>query len=76
MSNSSSDFDCMMPTNTLEFTLLCYRSFNQPRTPAPKAAPTFEDLTIDDNLSEQQRVIRYTKSTIGLQRYSLPIESF
>jgi hypothetical protein len=46
-----------------------FRSFHQARTPAVKAAPTFEDLTIDDNLSEQQRVVRYTKSTIGLQRY-------
>lgn len=35
-----------------------------------KAAPTFEDLTIDDQLSEQQRVVRYVKSTIGLQRYA------
>jgi hypothetical protein len=37
--------------------------------PVVKAAPTFEDLTIDDKLSEHQRVVRYSKSTIGLQRY-------
>jgi len=45
-----------------------YKSFQQSRAPVAKAAPTFEDLTIDDNLSEQQRVVRYSKSTIGLQR--------
>ena len=30
--------------------------------------PTFEDLTIDDNLPELDRVVRYVKSTIALQR--------
>lgn len=38
--------------------------------PVVKTAPTFEDLTIDDKLSEHQRVVRYSKSTIGLQRFS------
>ena len=46
-----------------------YKSFQQARAPIAKAAPTFEDLTIDDRLTEHQRVIRYAKSTIGLQRY-------
>lgn len=45
-----------------------YKSFQQSKAPVAKAAPTFEDLTIDDNLTEQQRLIRYAKSTIGLQR--------
>lgn len=45
-----------------------YKSFQQSRAPATKSAPTFEDLTIDDSLSEHQRVVRYAKSTIGLQR--------
>lgn len=45
-----------------------YKSFQQARLPAAKPAPTFEDLTIDDRLTEKQRVIRYTKSSIGLQR--------
>ena len=53
-----------------ELVHILYRSFQQARAPVTKAAPTFEDLTIDDNLSEQQRVVRYTKSTIGLQRYA------
>ena len=30
--------------------------------------PTFEDLIIDDNLSELERVVHYVNSTIGLQR--------
>lgn len=47
---------------------LC-RSFQQARLPATKSSPTFEDLTIDDRLSEKQRVLRYTKSSIGLQRF-------
>lgn len=46
-----------------------YRSFQQARNPPPNLSqPTFEDLTIDDNLSELQRVVRYVKSSIGLQR--------
>lgn len=45
------------------------RSFQQARAPASKPAPTFEDLTIDDKLTEHQRLIRYAKSSIGLQRY-------
>ena len=53
-----------------ELVHILYRSFQQARAPVTKTAPTFEDLTIDDNLSEQQRVVRYTKSTIGLQRYA------
>ncbi|CAM9099528.1 unnamed protein product, partial [Ectocarpus fasciculatus] len=32
------------------------------------AQPTFEDLIIDDNLSELDRVVRYVRSSIGLQR--------
>mmetsp|Transcript_9745 Transcript_9745/g.21862 ORF Transcript_9745/g.21862 Transcript_9745/m.21862 type:complete len:880 (+) Transcript_9745:241-2880(+) len=45
-----------------------YKSFQQSKAPVSKPAPTFEDLTIDDTLSEQQRIVRYSKSTIGLQR--------
>ena len=30
--------------------------------------PTFEDLSIDDSLTELQRLVRYVKSSIGLQR--------
>lgn len=33
--------------------------------------PTFEDLSIDDSLSELQRLVRYAKSSIGLQRSAL-----
>lgn len=43
--------------------------------PIVKSAPTFEDLTIDDRLSEHQRVVRYVKSSIGLQRYFLFLPS-
>lgn len=45
-----------------------YTSFQQARLPATKSTLTFEDLTIDDRLSEKQRVLRYTKSSIGVQR--------
>ena len=45
-----------------------FRSFQQARLPVVKSAPTFEDLTIDDKLTEHQRVVKYVKSTIGLQR--------
>lgn len=45
-----------------------YKSFQQARLPVVKSAPTFEDLTIDDKLTEHQRVVKYVKSTIGLQR--------
>lgn len=64
--------------DTVGFTPLCssgwypFRSFQQARAPATKSAPTFEDLTIDDKLTEKQRVVRYTKSTIGLQRLGHP----
>jgi len=34
----------------------------------PVAAPTFQDLTIDDQLTDLQRIVRYTKSNIALQR--------
>lgn len=44
-----------------------YKSFKSPKPTAPPA-PTFEDLTIDENLSELQRLVRYSKSNIGLQR--------
>jgi hypothetical protein len=46
------------------------RSFNQPRSssPAQNLQPTFEDLSIDDNLTELQRLNRYSRSAIGLQR--------
>jgi hypothetical protein len=53
--------------------VLSRRSFQQSKAPVTKAAPTFEDLTIDDSLSEQQRIVRYSKSTIGLQRWAYGI---
>ena len=43
-----------------------YKSFQSPKN--NNTAPTFEDLSIDDNLSELDRVVRYVKSSIGLQR--------
>jgi len=45
-----------------------YKSFQVPKQPAVAAAPTFQDLTVDDQLSELQRVVRYSKSNIALQR--------
>jgi len=46
-----------------------YNSFSQRAVPASSVtAPTFEDLSIDDTLTELQRLVRYTKSSIGLQR--------
>ncbi len=33
-----------------------------------QSPPTFEDLNIDDKLPELERVVRYVKSNIGLQR--------
>jgi hypothetical protein len=44
--------------------------------PVVKTAPTFEDLTIDDKLTEHQRLVRYSKSTIGLQRCVLHFPQF
>eukprot|EP01041_Mallomonas_annulata_P008877 gene8877-18379_t len=35
---------------------------------AAAPAPTFEDLSIDDNLPALDRLVRYSQSTIGLQR--------
>ena len=34
----------------------------------PNVNPTFDDLSIDDNLSQIDRLVRYIKSSIGLQR--------
>ena len=49
-----------------------YKSFSNPsRSPVVTStanAPTFEDLAIDDNLSPLQRIVSYSKSSIGLQR--------
>jgi hypothetical protein len=36
--------------------------------PDPNAALRFEDLTIDDDLSLLERVVRYVRSGIALQR--------
>lgn len=33
-----------------------------------QGGPTFEDLSIDDELSQLQRVVRYSSSSIALQR--------
>ena len=47
------------------------RSFNNQRNAAAaNLTPTFEDLSIDDNLSELQRIVKYAKSSIGLQRFA------
>lgn len=43
-----------------------YKSFQSAKS--TNTAPTFEDLSIDDNLPELDRVVRYVKSSIGLQR--------
>jgi serine/threonine-protein phosphatase 4 regulatory subunit 1 len=37
-------------------------------SPDPNAALRFEDLTIDDDLSLLERVVRYVRSGIALQR--------
>ena len=42
-----------------------YKSF-QRRNQAP--APTFEDLTVDENLTEIQRIVHYVQCSIGLRR--------
>lgn len=39
-----------------------------PPNPDPNASLRFEDLTIDDDLSLLDRVIRYVRSGIALQR--------
>lgn len=33
-----------------------------------QAGPTFEDLSIDDDLSQLERIVRYSRSSIALQR--------
>ena len=43
-----------------------YNKNTQPQ--AVVVTPTFQDLTIDDELPELQRVVRYSKSNIALQR--------
>ena len=43
-----------------------YKSFQSPKI--NNNTPTFEDLSIDDDLPELERVVRYVKSSIGLQR--------
>jgi serine/threonine-protein phosphatase 4 regulatory subunit 1 len=45
-----------------------YKSFQQVRNASQNVTPTFEDLSIDDNLSQLQRLVRYAKSSIALQR--------
>lgn len=45
-----------------------YKSFQLPKQAAVAAAPTFQDLTIDDQLTDLQRIVRYSRSNIALQR--------
>jgi hypothetical protein len=45
-----------------------FRSFQNAKVTAATTMPTFEDLSIDVNLDEMQRFIKYIKSPIGLQR--------
>ena len=45
-----------------------HRVFQQQQEKPANNTPTIEDLTIDDNLSLIDRVARYVKSSIGLQR--------
>ena len=45
-----------------------YKSFQIPKQPAVAAVPTFQDLAVDDNISDLERIIRYSKSNIALQR--------
>lgn len=33
-----------------------------------QGGPTFEDLSIDDDLTQLERVVRYSSSSIALQR--------
>ena len=40
----------------------------QPQQPAPPASLRFEDLTIDDSLTPLERIARYCRSGIALQR--------
>ena len=44
-----------------------YKSFIS-KEPVGTTQPTFEDLIIDDKLPELERVVRYVKSSIALQR--------
>lgn len=41
---------------------------SQPQQPAPPASLRFEDLTIDDSLTPLERISRYCRSGIALQR--------
>ena len=53
----------------LFFPLLCSRRvFQQQDSTQSNVNPTFDDLSIDDNLSQIDRLVRYIKSSIGLQR--------
>lgn len=45
-----------------------YRSFQNSRQQQATTSPTFEDLTIDPKLSAIERLVRYHKSSISLQR--------
>jgi serine/threonine-protein phosphatase 4 regulatory subunit 1 len=47
------------------YSCTCRSFLNRDSVAAP---PTFEDLIVDDKLSELDRVVRYAKSSIGLQR--------
>ena len=38
-----------------------YKQFQQGRNATQNVQPTFEDLSIDDNLSQLQRLVRYAK---------------
>lgn len=52
----------------LQYYKTTFQQQQQPRAQTPNLQPTFEDLSIDDNLTELQRLVRYSRSAIGLQR--------
>lgn len=67
----------MLAIINVNFWVILIRSFQASRAAAAAARagnannnnqPTFEDLTIDDGISELERLVKYAKSSIGLQR--------
>ena len=49
--------------------MMFYKSIKESTSNAVnKLVPTLEDLSIDENLSELQRITKYINSSIGLRR--------
>lgn len=75
-SESSPPYSEQVIPKSMSQLLQYYKSNFQGTAGAPSSSrapsltqPTFEDLSIDDSLTELQRLVRYVKSSIGLQRY-------